>query len=391
MTNRPFRLLIVSHAADRTGAPISTLALTKAWAAHDDVEVKVLLRRDGPIRTGFEAAITPENVRLLRGANIKFSILDAVETLFRGQPILALKGLKNPDRPYTLSRVDRLHLSMLRAELQDWQPDAIYASTTHCGDAIEPLGLSAPILTHVREMKGVIAALDPERREFALQKSTAFAAVSEPVQQTLVDDWGVDPYTISIEPPAIELDTVLKSAEAQAQPHPRAFIIGIGSLIPRKGPDLFLKAAKAAIEAGDPHNFIWLGDGDMRAGLEVQTAALGLSERVVWTGQIENPYPYLKKAKALAMTSREDPHPRTMIEAAALGTPVVAFCGSGGADYFIPENAAGKLVPMGDTIAMSSTLISNDLKPLDPKMIQGKYDVRASAARLLDRLKALAA
>lgn len=384
---RPFRLLIVSHAADRTGAPISTLALTKAWAAREDVEVKVLLRRDGPLKAAYsELAET----FVYRAQPPHFHISDAIGMVHKNGLALTAKGLRNPDRPYVQSAHTYLTGLNIGRHLRQWQPDAIYASTTHCGDAIEPMGLEAPILTHVREMRGVIAALDKRRRAFALHKSAAFAAVSEPVHDTLVEDWRINPSIITIEPPAIELETVLQGASSNASPHARPFILGIGSLIPRKGPDLFLQAAKAAIEAGSPQDFIWLGDGEMRAQLLVQTEAFRLKERVFWLGQVENPYPYLRAASALAMTSREDPHPRTMIEAAALGTPIVAFTGSGGADTFIPENAAGKLVPIGDIKALSKALLAADLPRPDAQAIQNKYDVEASAHRLLAQLKALA-
>ncbi|MEO1643344.1 MAG: glycosyltransferase [Pseudomonadota bacterium] len=379
----------MSHAADRTGAPISTLALTKAWAERGDVDVKMLLRRDGPLREEFGHTLGAEGVFLARPAPEEFGLLDAAAMAVSGQPEIALKGLRNTHRPYVLSRKDKSRTAALRDVWTGWRPNAIYASTTHCGDAIEPLGLKAPILTHVREMRGVIAALDKERRDFALNESAAFAVVSGPVRETLIQDWHVDHDRIMVEPPAIDLEIVLNVSAETAPETSKPFIIGIGSLIPRKGPDLFLDAAKAATELGSDMNFIWLGDGEMRADLEAATARLGLSDRVHWLGQVSNPYPYLKHAKALALTSREDPHPRTMIEAAALGTPIVAFESSGGADHFIPEHMAGALVQMADTGAMANALMSDELPKADAAQIQKRYDVKASAERLLNQLKAL--
>ena len=79
-----------------------------------------------------------------------------------------------------------------------------------------------------------------------------------------------------------------------------------------------------------------------------------------------------------------------MIEAAALGTPVVAFAGTGGADQFLPEYCAGTLVPLPDTTAFLAALEAQIGYRTDPAPVCAQFDVAASAARLLEQLKALA-
>jgi glycosyltransferase involved in cell wall biosynthesis len=384
-----FKLLVVSHAADGTGAPISTLALCREWAARGDVELEVLLRRNGQLRPAFED-IAPTWVARMNPQN--FGLGDAFKTAFSGNPKLALKGLRNSDRPYIQNTEDRLKLAKLAAHYQAFTPDAIYVSTTHCGDAIVPLGLTAPILTHVREMEGVIAALDPERRDFALKQSAAFAAVSRPVKDTLTQTYGIEADKITIEPPAINLAAM----PSDATQHPsdadtRPLMLGIGSLIPRKGPNLFLEIAAKSKKRGLPFRFIWLGDGEMRRELMSATTHLDLDDHLEWIGQVDDPYPMLRDAAALALTSIEDPHPRTMIEAAALGTPVVAFAGTGGADQFLPEYSAGTLVPIPDTTAFLAALEAQIGHRTNPAPVRVQFDVKMSAERLLEQLKALAA
>lgn len=383
-----FKLLVVSHAADGTGAPISTLALCREWAARDDVELEILLRRNGDLRSAFED-IAPTWVARMNPQ--RFGLSDALRTAFSGQPKLALKGLRNADRPYIQNAQDRLKVAKLAAHYQAFAPDAIYVSTTHCGDAIAPLGLTAPILTHVREMEGVIAALDPERRNFALTQSASFAAVSQPVKDTLTQTYGIAADKITIEPPAINLaampsDAIQMPSDADTRP----LMLGIGSLIPRKGPNLFLEIAAKSKKRGLPFRFIWLGDGEMRRELMSATTHLDLDEHLEWRGQVEDPYPMLRGATALALTSIEDPHPRTMIEAAALGTPVVAFTGTGGANHFLPQYNAGTLVPMPDTTAFLAALEAHIGYRTDPAPVRAQFDVKMSAERLLNQLKVLA-
>ena len=383
-----FKLLVVSHAADGTGAPISTLALCREWAARGDVELEILLRRNGDLRSAFED-IAPTWVARMNPQ--RFGLGDAIKTAVSGQLKLALKGLRNSDRPYVQNAEDRLKMAKLAAHYQAFAPDAIYVSTTHCGDAIAPLGLTAPILTHVREMEGVIAALDPERRDFALKQSAAFAAVSRPVKETLTQNYGIAADRVTIEPPAINLAAMpLDATQQPSDADTRPLILGIGSLIPRKGPNLFLEIAAKSKKRGLPFRFIWLGDGEMRRELMSATTHLDLDDHLEWMGQVDEPYPLLSQATALALTSIEDPHPRTMIEAAALGTPVVAFAGTGGADQFLPEYCAGTLVPLPDTTAFLAALEAQIGYRTDPAPVCAQFDVAASAARLLEQLKALA-
>jgi glycosyltransferase involved in cell wall biosynthesis len=387
MTQRPFRLLVVSHAADGTGAPISTLALTREWAKRSDVEVKVLLRRDGPLRPAFDETAETFVFRL----KPHFGLVDAIRLALSGQPFLALKGLRNPDRPYILSAAEAKRADRLRWAIHEFEPDAIYVSTTHCGDALEPMRLTAPMLTHVREMKNVITALDAPRRDYALRHSSGFAAVSEAVSDTLVTDWGVDPALVQIEHPAIDVGSLATQAiEPCAMKLPdRPFIIGVGSLIERKGPDLFLELAARSKRQALPYHFIWLGDGPMAFTLQEAAEQMGVDDVLTWAGQVENPYTIIKQAQALALTSREDPHPRTMIEAAALSVPTVAFQGAGGADIFLANYEAGQCVPMEDAAAMLTALETISIGSNTSARVREDFATAASATLLLERLRAL--
>lgn len=389
MAARPFRLLVVSHAADGTGAPISTLALTREWAKRSDIEVKVLLRRDGPLRSAFDEIAETFVFR----PKPHFGLLDAISLVGSGDPLLALKGLKNPDRPFILSGAEQKRAERLRWAIHGFDPDAVYVSTTHCGDALAPMQLTAPVLTHVREMKNVIAALDAPRRNIALQQSAAFAAVSEAVSGTLIKDWDVDADKIHIEHPAIDVEDVKARSEAASDvtlPN-NPFIIGVGSLVERKGPDLFLELAARSKRQGLPYHFMWLGDGPMAFTLQEAAEQMDVNDKLTWASQVSNPYPVLKRAKALALTSREDPHPRTMIEAGALGVPTTAFKGAGGADIFLPKYEAGQCVPMEDVAAMLAAIEMAGVSSDTAARVQNDFATKASAERLLERLKALSA
>ena len=70
----------------------------------------------------------------------------------------------------------------------------------------------------------------------------------------------------------------------------------------------------------------------------------------------------------LALTSREDPYPLVVIEAALIGIPAVCFNRSGGMVEFIGEDA-GTVVPEGSVEQFAEAII--ELKT-NPKLLQDK-------------------
>ena len=345
------RLLVVSHAADRTGAPLSALALLRAFAARDGIEVRALLRRDGPLRAAYEAAAPTDVWRV----SPHFSLADLPAAAIDYDPLMALKCLRNPDRPYCLSADERAQAAVITETLRDWGPTAIYANTTHAGDVVEALGLDAPVVTHVRELAPTIRALDPRRRRFALERTALFIAVSKGVAADLAGEFGVDPAKIIVEPPAVEMAPA-SPAEAAARaaienayalaPQDR-LVVGAGTVGRRKGADLFYEAARAGLNAwkGDAGRlvFVWLGDGDMRAELAARARHDGLEKVILFPGATRDPLSVFRRASVLMMTSREDPFPRVAIEAAACGVRVLTF-ESGGAVDMVEDEGVGALV-----------------------------------------------
>jgi glycosyltransferase involved in cell wall biosynthesis len=102
-------------------------------------------------------------------------------------------------------------------------------------------------------------------------------------------------------------------------------VVGIvGRLCEVKNHAMFLAAAEGVMQSGAPARFVVIGDGELRAGLERQAEARGLTERLVFTGfrdDVASLYPALD---VVALTSRNEGTPLTLIEAMSAGRPVVS-------------------------------------------------------------------
>jgi glycosyltransferase involved in cell wall biosynthesis len=112
-------------------------------------------------------------------------------------------------------------------------------------------------------------------------------------------------------------------------------LVGIvGRLTEVKNHELFLAAAaefkKAAV--GARVRFVVVGDGHLRAGLEARARALGLSDEVIFAGLRDDPESFYPALDVVALTSRNEGTPLTLIEAMANARPCVATAVGGVVD-----------------------------------------------------------
>jgi len=104
----------------------------------------------------------------------------------------------------------------------------------------------------------------------------------------------------------------------------------VGRLTAIKNHALFLRAAalyKEQHETGEPGRrvcFVVIGDGDLRGALEDQALELGLSDDLVFTGMRRDPEFFYPGLDIVALTSRNEGTPLTLIEAMLNARPVIA-------------------------------------------------------------------
>ena len=126
-------------------------------------------------------------------------------------------------------------------------------------------------------------------------------------------------------------------------------VLSVAFVDHRKGPDLLLEAAQALLTQRQDVVFLWIGhfDAGYEGRMASEVARLGLAGKVRFLGFVAEPLDYYAAASAYALTSREDPFPNVVLEAASVGVPVVAFAGTTGAADFIRAQG-GRLVTAFD-------------------------------------------
>lgn len=214
---------------------------------------------------------------------------------------------------------------------------------------------------------------------------------SQGAAEDLARQMGTAPEAITVLPnPIIHAGLDQAAREPIAEPwlepeRDRPVVVAAGSLTPRKDTATLLHAF-AALRAKREAHLIIVGEGRCRQSLETLAGALGIRDDVRFTGHLANPYPYLRGADVFAHSSRWEGLGIVLVEALALGTPVVATdCPSGPAEI-LDGGRLGRLVPVGDAAAMASALQATlDAPPEAGRLRSGvagyRCDIAAAAYR----------
>lgn len=124
---------------------------------------------------------------------------------------------------------------------------------------------------------------------------------------------------------------------------------------PAKNHAAFVRVAAKVAQRYPQAEFVFVGDGPLRAGLEERVRALGLGRRVVFLGDRRDIFEILAALDVSVLTSLSESLSNVIMESMAAGVPVVA-ARIGGNPELVRDGAAGFLVPSGDDEAFAAAL-----------------------------------
>lgn len=163
-----------------------------------------------------------------------------------------------------------------------------------------------------------------------------------------------------------------RAAEPATLP-PKPYVIHIGRFSKQKRHDVLLDAWA---ELDVPHQLILLGALDPR--LTEMITSRGLDRRVTMAGFQANPYPWIAGADLLVLSSDHEGLPNVIIEALAVGTPVVSTDCASGPREILGEQLVSYLVPVGNAAALARAIRRALADPPDISMVDlSRFDAPA--------------
>jgi glycosyltransferase involved in cell wall biosynthesis len=190
-------------------------------------------------------------------------------------------------------------------------------------------------------------------------------AVSEGVKHDLMTNFSVCGAKIRVIYNPIDTDRICERAlEAPSASVPEPYIVSAGRLVPSKNFPLLIESYRSSSIS---ENLVILGEGEERRELERLVSSLGLDGRVILPGHMQNPYPIIGAARLFVSSSNLEGFPNALIEAMALGCPVVATdCNTGPMEILTGKMRPrctevtlaeyGILVPVNSTDSLSEAI-----------------------------------
>ncbi|MFQ5784854.1 MAG: glycosyltransferase [Alphaproteobacteria bacterium] len=132
-------------------------------------------------------------------------------------------------------------------------------------------------------------------------------------------------------------------------------ILGVGRLAAQKDFATLIRAF-ARLRAERPARLAILGEGRERTALERLARTLGVANDVRMPGYVAEPFVWMARAAALALSSRQEGFGNVLVEAMACGCPVVSTDCPSGPREILADGEYGPLVPVGDAAALARAI-----------------------------------
>ena len=329
-------ILFVSHDGNRAGAQLFLLNVVKYLKSTGKFKISVLFLENG--------TLIPEFRKM------------AKVFLFPEKKQQALAYLPAKLRLIFIEKKYSSELNEVKLGILNESIELIYANTVAISPVFDFLiSFQKPIISHFHELPFSINLYStPENLTKMLANSSYLIGCSNAVSANLISNYAVEEAKLMTIHSFIDTDAIIKKiAKTKINeikikfqiPQNKKIVLSCGNAEHRKGIDLFIELA-AKFKKYSPlcqdTIFIWVG---IQKSGELYEKCLELidinevEETVILIEQTPFAQELIFLADVFALTSREDPFPLVMLEAAACKKPIVGFKESGGCAEFVETDA----------------------------------------------------
>lgn len=367
-------IILVSHEASRTGAPILALALMKQFSKSHNVIL--LLPRGGELMSEFEAEC----------------VLYGVGHLERFDGVSLINALR--DRYCVEAIVINSVASGYMAEA------ALLADLPSVGLIHEFASYTKPVTQMIRTVEQLDVAITPASLIAEQINGEALIYRGGPALNVVIRPQGyIDP--VQDEPVKADMTAEnVRNALNIAAGETAAIVLGGGTVQIRKGVDLFVQtAAEIKRTAKHPVKFLWVGHGydpenDHAYSMYIDyiVGALDLKKDIFFAPPQQNFGLIIEMADVFFVSSRQDPFPNVALDAFAADKPVVCFHGATGiAEVIGPDSFVGGVARFCD-VHHAAELINQCLEggPVNGRnraIIDEQFTLKRYATFIFDQIE----
>ncbi len=186
-----------------------------------------------------------------------------------------------------------------------------------------------------------------------------FVGVSEQISELFAAQWRIPEACISTIRNAVPLDDFLAVPEGTAVKGDDSplTITNVASLTPQKAQRVLLEAARLVLARYPSTQFLLVGIGELEQELKAQAQALGIADRVQFTGLRRDIPALLGQTDVFVLSSFWEGLPVSAIEAMAAARAVVLTDVGGNRELF-ESGVGGLMVPPRDAAALAEALLA---------------------------------
>ncbi|MFN5335208.1 MAG: glycosyltransferase family 4 protein [Bacteroidota bacterium] len=322
------KVTVIVHEASATGAPILLLNLLSLMKNEWECDFFIILLRGGQLEDSFHSL---GNVLIIKPADYSTKkFFPKLYYLFRSRWRLLISIRRSNNTAFILNN------SMINGWAVNWLRFS-----------------KKPIVTYVHELSYVAHLYSMKRNVIpVLNESQIFLYPCEKVKEYLLS-LGVQNQLLYRLNYFFNLDHFNEHKIFEVSgAHQELRICAVGMASYRKGTDLFIEIANKVVRGHPNIFFTWIGGFASPKDEKNYLSSIDMNCRsnIEFTGllppeQVKNLY---ANYDILLLTSREDPYPLVVLEAAAHKIPSIVFRDSGGISDFVDEKT-GFLFDMSDT------------------------------------------
>lgn len=192
-------------------------------------------------------------------------------------------------------------------------------------------------------------------------------AVSSSVRDALVNEHGVADELVKVIHSGVPVPDLVDNAEILAAQ--RTPVIGTaGPLEASKGLPYFVQAARNVLDAGHDAEFLIAGAGPEERRLRALSRQLNLTKHITFMPNLPDFRPAIRAMDVFCLPSLTQGLGTVMLEAMALGRPVIAT-DVGGISSIVSDGETGLMVPASDSDRLSERVLELLADPIRARAI----------------------